>query len=79
VTFPQTNRLQRHRPSHRGDIFNTWLNAEKGTPEQWGDEPWSSDQIPEKADKLIKLGLSIVEMVPLGDGKTAQERVPVAI
>jgi GNAT superfamily N-acetyltransferase len=63
-----------------GDVFNsciTWLNAEKDTPEQWGDEPWSKDQIAEKADKHIKLGLSVVEMVP--PDETAQERVPVAI
>jgi len=60
------------------EVFSScieWLNAEKATPEQWGSHPWRKDQINEKADKVIKLGINIVEMKPEG----AQQKVPIGL
>jgi len=64
------------------EVFNsciTWLNAEKDTPEQWGSVPWTQEESKVKADKHIKMGVNIVEMVPPGSDAGEKERVPVAI
>lgn len=57
------------------EILNScieWLNSEKNTPEQWGNEPWSEERL----DYFIKVGISIVA---IEDSKQETGLRPIAI